>query len=184
MIALLGESGCGKSSVARLLSERYGWKVLKSYTDRPRRGPNDNDHIFLTPAAYDIIPINDKIAETTFNGHRYCATIDQANDSQIYIIDPAGYCELIKHYKDVVPIYIAAYPQVRYSRMIARGDSESDALLRLHHDIGAFLHAFEIPGLTVVDGNIELDELADSIEGVVLNEQKKKGDGSTQNLLH
>ena len=169
LIALMGESGCGKSSVAAMLDWRDGIKSVQSYTDRPKRSPVEGGHIFVSAEEYDKIPNDRKVAETTFDGHRYCATADQVDECGVYVIDPDGYSELLKRYrgsKEVVPIYISTTNNVRYWRMRHRGDSDAAARERLHHDIDAFLYAPDIDGVHVVDGNGTIEDTVREIEEI------------------
>lgn len=49
MIVIVGESACGKSSVAKYLMEHYGYKRIVTYTTRkPRDGEQDGvDYFWL-----------------------------------------------------------------------------------------------------------------------------------------
>lgn len=169
LIALIGESGCGKSTVAAVLERRDGIEAVQSCTDRPRRSPDESGHIFLSADEYDRIPDDQKVAETTFDGHRYCATAAQIDECGVYIIDPGGYRELLKRYrgaKEIIPIYISTTSNVRYWRMRRRGDSDAAARERLHHDIDAFLDAPNIEGVHVVDGNGTIGDTVREIEKI------------------
>mgnify|MGYP000801673411 CR=1 FL=1 len=50
---IVGPSGSGKSSVARELEKRYGFGEIQSYTERPRRYPDEPGHTFVTPEEFD-----------------------------------------------------------------------------------------------------------------------------------
>ena len=50
---LVGPSGSGKSSVARKITEWYGFKEVWSYTERPPRYAGEPGHIFVTPEEFD-----------------------------------------------------------------------------------------------------------------------------------
>lgn len=179
IIALIGKSGSGKSTLAEALSARYGLKIVRSYTDRPCRGSSDRDHIFLSPSKYDSIPTNQKVAETTFANHRYCATIDQVESCDIYIIDPTGYAELLRRYngtKQIVPVYLDVPEDIRLQRMLKRGDSEDQALKRIYHDASAFQSVYDIPGIIIIDGTQPLTE--------VYEQTKEKSDRRASYLRH
>lgn len=178
LVVLMGESGCGKSTVARLLSNSCGWSVVKSYTDRPRRGPDDNDHIFVDAAYYDLIRDEGKVAETEFDGHRYCATAEQIENAQIYIIDPAGYRELKRRYsghKRIIPVYIETYNQTRFRRMLKRGDSVASARQRIHNDVDAFIDVDSIPGLIKISGDADLPDVVSDVYHQIKKELNSAG---------
>ena len=93
--SLVGESGSGKTTIADMLAEKYNLSVLKSYTTRPPR-VNDDSHIFVSIEEFN--KLENKIAYTEFNGNYYCATADQLDNSDIYVIDPDGIKYLKEHY--------------------------------------------------------------------------------------
>ena len=48
ILLLLGNSGCGKSTIARYLEKNYdNYHIIKSYTTRAQRDSFDDDHIFI-----------------------------------------------------------------------------------------------------------------------------------------
>jgi hypothetical protein len=95
---IIGRSGTGKSTIEKKLCDTYNVKTIKSYTTRPPRSVDDDTHIFIDDSDYD--KLEPKIATTTINGVRYFATLDQFNESKIYVIDPRGMYELINNMPD------------------------------------------------------------------------------------
>lgn len=95
---IIGRSGTGKSTIEKKLCDTYNVKTIKSYTTRPPRSLDDDTHIFIKDEEYDNF--EPKIATTTINGVRYFATLDQFNESKIYVIDPKGLYELIENMPD------------------------------------------------------------------------------------
>ena len=95
---IIGRSGTGKSTIEKKLCDTYKVKTIKSYTTRLPRSLNDDTHIFIKDKEYN--KFEPKIATTTINGVRYFATLDQFNESKIYVIDPKGMYELIKNMPD------------------------------------------------------------------------------------
>ena len=53
LIVLCGKSGCGKTTIASLLQEKYNLKVIQSYTTRPPRYKNEEGHIFISKEEFD-----------------------------------------------------------------------------------------------------------------------------------
>ena len=117
---IVGASGSGKSTIAELLDKKYGLKQLISYTTRQPRYDGENTHIFVDKIEFD--KLKDKIAYTEFDGNEYCATKEQLDNSDIYIIDPKGVEFLKEKYNNDVlrVIFIKACGSVRYERMKAR----------------------------------------------------------------
>ena len=60
MIVLIGESGCGKSTVGNYLINNYNYEKIVSYTTRPiRKGEKDNvDYHFITNEKFNELKRN------------------------------------------------------------------------------------------------------------------------------
>lgn len=138
IVLLIGESGSGKTSVAAELEKR-GLIMLRSYTTRPPRYDGEGGHIFVTDDEFDAL--QGRVAFTEFDRYRYCATAQQVEENDVYVIDPAGYNTLRNVYrgnKDILPIFLDAKPETRRQRMQKRGDSDAAVKQRLTHDKKAF----------------------------------------------
>lgn len=121
---LAGPSGSGKSSVARKITEWYGFKEVWSYTERPPRYAGEPGHIFVTPEEFDAA--GPMCAFTFYNGYRYGVPQSEIDSSLLYVIDPAGIEYMKNHYagsKGIAVIGIWAPEEVRRERMISRGDA-------------------------------------------------------------
>ena len=132
---ILGLSGCGKSTIANALAREYGLKVLLSYTTRERRNVHDNDHIYITDEEYATI--QDKVATRIRTDGKYCATSQQIDENDIYVIDFDGLDELTQKYKgskEIKTIYIEVSPETSVNRMQARGDAIEKIMFRIHDD--------------------------------------------------
>ena len=136
---LAGPSGSGKSSVARELTKRFGLKEVWSYTERPRRYPDEPGHIFVTPEEFDAA--GPMCAFTIYNGYRYGVPQSVVDNSDIYVIDPAGIRYMWERYsgsKEVVVIAIYAPQEERAERMLERGDTPEAVKERLQFDVKEF----------------------------------------------
>ncbi len=104
---IVGQSGSGKSTMAESLESTYGIKIIQSYTTRPKRYDNEKGHIFVSDEEFDNL--KDIVAFTEFCGYRYCATAEQIESNDLYIIDPAGVKSIDAFYegnKQIKIIYI------------------------------------------------------------------------------
>lgn len=148
-LLLVGKSGSGKDTIAKILSDKYGLRQLKSYTTRPRRFTTEDTHTFVTklPEATETVKL---IAYTEFNGFEYCATNVQVENSDIYVIDPDGVLYFMEHYcgsKKPVVVYIDMPWRKRFARMIGRKDGVFAAAKRIIHDHFKFKSLNDIPAM-------------------------------------
>lgn len=169
----VGPSASGKTSVADAL-EKYGrYKQLKSYTTRPPRYEGEIGHIFITKEEFD--KLETKIAYTEYNGHYYCATKQQLDEVDIYVVDVPGIKTLIENYdteRIINILYFDVELITRVKNMVSRGDSDAaivnriltdeaydwyDALITLRDYAELFTN--HKVNLHRIDANISLDDL-------------------------
>lgn len=104
IIAIVGDSGSGKTFASQYLQETFGWDAVVSYTTRPvRKGEvNGRDHWFVKPS--QVPPKNKMCAYTQFGGHEYWTEWDQFLTlfPSVYVIDEKGLVNLMA--KEQVPI--------------------------------------------------------------------------------
>ncbi len=141
IILIVGPSGSGKTAIAQELCKKYGWKEIQSYTERPRRYPDESGHIFITPAEFDAIPTEEYVAYTEYNSYRYCATQQQVEECDVYVVDSAGVEYFWQNYKgSKVPLVLHPFvtPQTARERMLAQGRSPESVEERIRYDAKAF----------------------------------------------
>lgn len=100
LITITGPSGAGKDTVARMLSDLGGYKVICSYTTRPKReGEIDGvEHHFVEKCD---VPHDKMLAYTQYGGYEYWTTIDQVTDKAIYVIDEDGLRTLCEKFSNI-----------------------------------------------------------------------------------
>ena len=155
IILIVGASGTGKTTIAKELERMYHLKSVQSYTTRPRRHEGETGHIFVTDEEFDKLK-DDMCAYTLFDGYRYCATNQQIEESDVYIIDPNGVESLKQHYignKKLITVELIAKKKVRKKRMLKRGDNKAQVKKRLKHDKAQFKN-FEPDIVVNVNSNI------------------------------
>ena len=113
-----------------------GYSQIYSYTTRPKRYENEIGHTFISDEEYD--KLENIIASTVYNGHRYCTTLEQVKNADIYVVDIQGVKTLLDNYnllnRKIYVIFFAANVYSRIQRMIERCDSDTAIVGRLLTD--------------------------------------------------
>ena len=109
ILAIVGQSGAGKTELTKYLAEKYGIPFVVSYTTRPmREGEVDGvDHNFVSEK--DMPDFDKMIAFTIFGGNKYWATHSQIGDGiTSYVIDERGLLKMIDNYNKYryVKVYV------------------------------------------------------------------------------
>lgn len=127
LFCILGESASGKTSIVERICKSTGMTQVISYTTRPRRDGESDNHIFVNDDIYEEMKKNNQIAAYTQIGeYKYWSTIDQIYQSDIYVIDNIGVQSLRElNLQDIelCLIYINVPKAIRRERAIKRGDN-------------------------------------------------------------
>ena len=113
-------------------------KILQSYTTRPKRTPNETGHTFVSDEEFNNL--ENICAYGEFGGYKYCATKEQVDNSDIYVIDAQGIEYFKKYYhgkRKPIVVYISISPIKRFIRLIKR-DGIKKGLKRWFQDIPHF----------------------------------------------
>ena len=129
IICIIGKSGSGKDTVARLLQEWYGYVPVCSYTTRPIR-ENETDgieHYFISQEEAEIMMggrPDDIVAQTVINNNIYFAMIENLLEADIYVIDPKGVEYIQQHFPDIelFQLYVYCNDDIAMERARKRGD--------------------------------------------------------------
>lgn len=138
-VLLVGGSGSGKTTLATELESR-GYKMLPSYTTRQPRTPDERGHTFITKQK--VFKLKELVAFTMFDSHIYCATEEQVEENDVFVVDPRGVRFFRMSYqggKQPVVVYLKVPLLTRFVRLLKRGDGLKKALRRIWHDRKAFI---------------------------------------------
>ena len=135
LFLFVGRSASGKTTIADILSEKYGHKQVYSYTTRKPRYDGEIGHLFVTEEEFN--ELEDIVAYTFYNNNHYGTTSKQLDECSIYVVDVPGVETLLQKYKTnrpIVIIYFDTTVYTRINRMIDRGDSDMSIISRLLQD--------------------------------------------------
>jgi len=134
IICIIGESGSGKTTAADYIEKEFGIPMVKSYTDRPRRTPDEIGHTFITPGEFDVLYLgNDILAFTQFGDYRYCCLKEDIRPENTYVIDENSYKYLGEHFSNVYDIWSIRLYRDEKLRRATVGDA------RMARDAGKFM---------------------------------------------
>ena len=168
MIVLSGASASGQTEAAKMLMVKYGIQKAITTTTRPMRKKevNGKDYFFVTKEEFEKMIADDRFVEhTLYNGNYYGSTKDQIADDRVVVIDLKG----LKSYSSlnnnrIVTFYLKTSEDVRFKRMLERGDSEADAHRRIENDRRIFAET-EIPKVDfrIDSENMDIEQVADAV---------------------
>ena len=168
MIVLSGASASGKTEAAKMLMAKYGIQKAITTTTRPMRihETDGKDYFFVTKEQFDQLIKEDKFVEhTLYNGNYYGSTKDQIADDRVVVIDLEG----LKSYsrlndKRIVTFYLSTSEDIRFKRMLERGDKKEDAIRRIENDRKVFDNGQIPPVDYQIDSeSYSIEEVADYI---------------------
>lgn len=131
----VGKSASGKTTIAKMLEQKYGYKQVQSYTTRQPRYDGEIGHMFITEDEFKSL--DNIVAYTFYNNNHYGTTAEQLDECNIYVVDIPGVETLLQNYKTNRPIcifYFDATVYTRIMRMIDRHDSDMSIISRLLQD--------------------------------------------------
>jgi guanylate kinase len=144
MIILVGESASGKSTIEKILSEKYGYVKTVSYTTRP---PRDNevdgiDYNFISTNEYTEKFNNNFFVEIgAYNGWFYGTTAEQYRDNTVCVLTPHGLRQIKKKLNkdlNITTFYINVPRRDRLIKILQRGDNIDEAIRRNQSDVGQY----------------------------------------------
>lgn len=149
-VVLVGESASGKSSLAKLLSDRKpSFSRVVTYTTRPMRGGEQNhvDYHFISDEEFMKLKNDGFFVE--FNQYRnwnYGTSIDlHSANNQVIVLTPAGARALLRKTqhdesvrKQIKIVYLSVDRRSRLLKCLERGDDIEEAYRRNLSDVGQF----------------------------------------------
>lgn len=115
IIAIVGRSGSGKTTIQDMMSKYYNIHPVRSHTTRPRRTPSETSHVFLTDAEFDDMKA--PLAETVYGGYRYAGIMMEESDIYSYVIDQRGLQMLVSSSYNIVSIRVTSDDDILQQRV-------------------------------------------------------------------
>lgn len=176
MLCLVGGTGVGKSHLTKILTSKYGYEKLVTYTTRPiREGEVDGvDYHFIDKKVFDSLCAGDFFAETTSykvaNGEiwEYGTALKDITDDKIVILNPSGLKELQKDKTLNIVVFhlFASYGEI-WNRLRKRGDDSEEAARRIEADKKDFEDISDYVDFAIrTDGNYSSEEIAEIIDQI------------------
>lgn len=153
IVVLIGGSGVGKSTLEKILSERFGYKKIVSYTTRrPRIGEVfDKDYHFITNEKFEKMLNQGLFAEyDEYSQKRLYGTAkeDYESGNKVVVLTPNGLRQLKKNCPNekIFSVLVEANLGTRVKRYIDRCgvdkfnfDDKNEISARVERDYGMFL---------------------------------------------
>ena len=168
MIVLSGASASGKTEVAKELAKTFGITKIITTTTRPMRvnEVNGRDYFFVTIEQFKKMIEEDKFVEfTNYNNNFYGSTKDQIQDNRCVVIDPSGLRSYMAlNDPRIVTFFLESGEEIRYKRMLLRGDKVEDAKVRIINDRVIFRKEVTIDVDHIIDSeNATIEYIAKEI---------------------
>ena len=142
MIALVGCSGSGKSTIVNYLFNNHGYKKIVSYTTRPPRYREKDgvDYHFIDKETFLKKKDENFFAETAeYRGWYYGTASEDCKDNTVGIFTPHGLRQIKKvSGLHVISFLISVPRNERLIKILERGDDVEEAKRRDSSDVGQF----------------------------------------------
>jgi guanylate kinase len=171
IIALLGESGSGKSSIEKELV-KMGYNKVISYTTRePRSGEIDGvNYYFITKDKFEKLITEGFFAEyTEYNSNFYGSSMESfLQDNVVFVCEPYGLFQIMKFNElDIRSFFIKTNIYTRIERMQKRGDNDKAIYERIINDRKTFAGAEKITDYVITNDNKTLEQVTQDILNIL-----------------
>lgn len=141
MIVLVGESGCGKSSIEKEIVQ-LGYNKIVTYTTRPMRAEDidGETYHFVSEEQFNNMKEEGLFAEhAVYNGWQYGTAKEDCTDNKVVVLTPHGLRQLKKNADlNIISFYIKVPRRDRLIKILERGDDIEEAYRRNLSDMGQF----------------------------------------------
>jgi len=148
IVALIGASGSGKTTIERILEKQFKFHRIISHTTRERRmfETHGKDYYYIDKSSFEKkLNEGDFLEHANFNGNYYGASFSEFKEGlNVIVVEPHGLYSLLDYSREnkdfmVIPTPIQIDPKLAAQRMEDRGDGYIKVVERLLNDEETFL---------------------------------------------
>ena len=167
MLALIGKSGSGKTTIEDTLIREYGFKRAISHTSREKR-VNDVEGVnyyFVSKAEMERLWETGELVERVdYLDNIYGFVESECKPDRVVAVLPDGLKQLNRR-KDlnIFSVYLDVSYDVRKERMSGRGDSDENVEKRLKNDDEVFAGVESMVDLVINNDDKTIEEIVDEI---------------------
>ena len=167
MLALIGKSGSGKTTIEDTLIKEYGFKRAISHTSREKR-VNDVEGVnyyFVSKAEMERLWETGELVERVdYLDNIYGFVESECKPDRVVAVLPDGLKQLNRR-KDlnIFSVYLDVSYDVRKERMSGRGDSDENVEKRLRNDDEVFAGVESMVDLVINNDDKTIEEIVDEI---------------------
>ena len=167
MLALIGKSGSGKTTIEDTLIREYGFKRAISHTSREKR-VNDVEGVnyyFVSKAEMERLWETGELVERVdYLDNIYGFVESECKPDRVVAVLPDGLKQLNRR-KDlnIFSVYLDVSYDVRKERMSGRGDSDENVEKRLRNDDEVFAEVESMVDLVINNDDKTIEEIVDEI---------------------
>ncbi len=141
MIVLLGESACGKSTIEKVLQDKYGYeKVVSCTTRKPRDNESQGvDYDFISDEEFMQKVKDGKFVEwSVYNNWKYGFPVVDDHRRSVAVLTPHGLRQIYEKQYGIFSVYVKVPRRQRLCKILERGDDIDESIRRNISDVGMF----------------------------------------------
>lgn len=167
MLALIGKSGAGKTTIEDTLIREHGFQRAISHTSRDKR-VNDVEGVnyyFVSKEEMEELWAKGELVERIdYMGNIYGFVESECKPDRVVAVVPDGLRQLNERNDlDIFSVYLDVSRENRKARMIGRGDSLENVEKRLANDDEVFAGVESMVSMVINNDNKTIDEIVAEI---------------------
>lgn len=171
ILVLIGRSGCGKSTIAAKLKEKYGYEQVKTCTTRKRREDESKDaYHFMSHEEFKHHIRNEDFVEFDRYGSSFYGTLKSSlsNDEKLVIlITPEGAAAIKKEFPDAFVVNVHVDMKTSVIRAIAREkELNPDKMHKISERAYQDYYLFDNPTCDFIIDNPDDADIADVVDEI------------------